>query len=49
MEPFELLKFRTMSVDTDDAPHREYIRSIMDTSERTSGEQPVQAQRATTR
>jgi lipopolysaccharide/colanic/teichoic acid biosynthesis glycosyltransferase len=33
MEPFELLKFRTMRIDTDDAPHREYVRSIMDTSE----------------
>jgi exopolysaccharide biosynthesis polyprenyl glycosylphosphotransferase len=33
MEPFELLKFRTMLVDTDDAPHREYVRSIMDTGE----------------
>ena len=31
-EPFELLKFRTMRADTDDAPHREYVRSIMDTS-----------------
>lgn len=27
---FTLLKFRTMTVDTDDAPHREYIRAIMD-------------------
>ena len=33
MKPFELLKFRTMEVDTDDAPHREYMRSIMDTSQ----------------
>jgi exopolysaccharide biosynthesis polyprenyl glycosylphosphotransferase len=33
MEPFELLKFRTMRTDTDDAPHREYVRSIMDTLE----------------
>lgn len=33
MEPFELLKFRTMRADTDDAPHREYVRSIMSTSE----------------
>ena len=31
MEPFQLLKFRTMRIDTDDAPHREYVRSIMDT------------------
>ena len=30
MKPFELLKFRTMAVDTDDGPHREYVRSIMD-------------------
>ncbi len=33
MEPFELLKFRTMYIDTDDAPHREYVRTIMDTLE----------------
>ena len=33
METFELFKFRTMRADTDDAPHREYVRSIMDTSE----------------
>jgi exopolysaccharide biosynthesis polyprenyl glycosylphosphotransferase len=33
MKPFELLKFRTMQVDTDEAPHREYVRSIMDVSE----------------
>jgi exopolysaccharide biosynthesis polyprenyl glycosylphosphotransferase len=32
MRPFQLLKFRTMVVDTDDAPHREYMRSIMDAS-----------------
>jgi exopolysaccharide biosynthesis polyprenyl glycosylphosphotransferase len=31
MEPFTLLKFRTMVVDADDAPHREYVESIMDT------------------
>jgi lipopolysaccharide/colanic/teichoic acid biosynthesis glycosyltransferase len=29
---FTLLKFRTMTVDTDDAAHREYLRGIMDTS-----------------
>jgi lipopolysaccharide/colanic/teichoic acid biosynthesis glycosyltransferase len=29
MREFTLLKFRTMSVDTDDAPHREYIKQIM--------------------
>ena len=28
--PFTMLKFRTMKVDTDAAPHREYIRGIMD-------------------
>lgn len=33
MKPFELLKFRTMNVDTDDSPHREYVRSIMDVSQ----------------
>ena len=33
MKPFELLKFRTMEVDTDDRPHREYVRSIMDTGQ----------------
>lgn len=27
--PFTLLKFRTMAVGADDAPHREYIRQIM--------------------
>jgi exopolysaccharide biosynthesis polyprenyl glycosylphosphotransferase len=26
---FTLFKFRTMSVETDDAPHREYVRQIM--------------------
>ena len=30
MEPFTLLKFRTMSQDADDAPHREYLAQIMD-------------------
>ena len=30
MRPFEVLKFRTMVVDADDAPHREYVASIMD-------------------
>lgn len=33
MQPFELLKFRTMRVDADEAPHREYVESIMDTSQ----------------
>jgi exopolysaccharide biosynthesis polyprenyl glycosylphosphotransferase len=33
MRTFELLKFRTMQIDTDDAPHREYVQSIMDTAE----------------
>ena len=28
--PFEMLKFRTMHVDTDAAVHREYIRQTMD-------------------
>jgi exopolysaccharide biosynthesis polyprenyl glycosylphosphotransferase len=28
--PFTLLEFRTMRVDTDAAPHREYVRGIMD-------------------
>ena len=28
--PFTVLKFRTMFADTDDAPHRDYIRKIMD-------------------
>jgi lipopolysaccharide/colanic/teichoic acid biosynthesis glycosyltransferase len=28
--PFEMLKFRTMVVDTDSAVHREYIRQTMD-------------------
>ena len=28
--PFQMLKFRTMYVDTDDAAHRDYIRSTMD-------------------
>ena len=27
--PFTLLKFRTMAVGADDAPHREYVRQIM--------------------
>jgi exopolysaccharide biosynthesis polyprenyl glycosylphosphotransferase len=33
MRPFTLLKFRTMVVETDDAPHRDYMQAIMDTSE----------------
>jgi exopolysaccharide biosynthesis polyprenyl glycosylphosphotransferase len=33
MRSFTLLKFRTMAVETDDAPHRAYMRAIMDTSE----------------
>ena len=33
MQPFTLLKFRTMVVETDDAPHRDYMQAIMDTSE----------------
>lgn len=31
MRPFTVLKFRTMVVDADDAPHRAYVKSIMDT------------------
>jgi lipopolysaccharide/colanic/teichoic acid biosynthesis glycosyltransferase len=27
---FTLLKFRTMQVDTDDGPHRDFVRDIMD-------------------
>ena len=30
MRPFDLLKFRTMVVDADDEPHREYVQTIMD-------------------
>jgi len=33
---FTLLKFRTMAADTDDAPHREYVRQIM-----TAGASPT--------
>lgn len=33
MKPFQLLKFRTMRVDTDEGPHRAYVGTIMDTSE----------------
>jgi exopolysaccharide biosynthesis polyprenyl glycosylphosphotransferase len=29
MREFTLMKFRTMKVETDDAPHREYIASVM--------------------
>ena len=29
MRPFMLLKFRTMAANTDDAPHRDYIKAIM--------------------
>jgi exopolysaccharide biosynthesis polyprenyl glycosylphosphotransferase len=32
MRPFTVLKFRTMAADTDDATHREYIRSTMSSS-----------------
>lgn len=28
-KPFDILKFRTMYVDCDDAPHREYIRQLL--------------------
>ena len=31
-KPFTVLKFRTMAVGTDEAPHREYVRGIMDTA-----------------
>jgi lipopolysaccharide/colanic/teichoic acid biosynthesis glycosyltransferase len=31
-KPFTMLKFRTMAYGTDDAPHREYVRRIMDSS-----------------
>ena len=37
MKAFELLKFRTMRVDTDAEPHRAYVESIMDTSEAPNG------------
>jgi exopolysaccharide biosynthesis polyprenyl glycosylphosphotransferase len=30
MKPFTLLKFRTMTEDADDAPHRNYVAGIMD-------------------
>jgi exopolysaccharide biosynthesis polyprenyl glycosylphosphotransferase len=30
--PFTLLKFRTMAADTDDAPHRDYLKAIMTTT-----------------
>jgi exopolysaccharide biosynthesis polyprenyl glycosylphosphotransferase len=33
-QPFSIWKFRTMAVDTDDGPHREYIRSAMDVRSR---------------
>jgi exopolysaccharide biosynthesis polyprenyl glycosylphosphotransferase len=36
MEPFTVYKFRTMRVDTDPEPHREYLQSIM-----TSGAVPL--------
>jgi lipopolysaccharide/colanic/teichoic acid biosynthesis glycosyltransferase len=32
MQPFTVLKFRTMRVDTDDAAHREYIKQTMSAS-----------------
>ena len=28
-QPFDLLKFRTMYVDSDEAPHREYVRRLL--------------------
>ena len=31
-KPFRVLKFRTMAHGTDEAPHREYVRRIMDTA-----------------
>lgn len=33
MRRFEMLKFRTMRNDTDAAPHREYVQTIMDTKQ----------------
>jgi exopolysaccharide biosynthesis polyprenyl glycosylphosphotransferase len=30
MEPFSMLKFRTMTVDTDQSLHREYVKTVMD-------------------
>jgi exopolysaccharide biosynthesis polyprenyl glycosylphosphotransferase len=36
MTSFELLKFRTMRVDADEAPHRAYVETIMDTSQAPS-------------
>ena len=31
-KPFTAYKFRTMKVDTDEAAHRDYVRSVMDAS-----------------
>ena len=33
MRRFELLKFRTMRIETDEAPHRDYVQTIMDTKQ----------------
>jgi exopolysaccharide biosynthesis polyprenyl glycosylphosphotransferase len=35
MEPFSMLKFRTMRVDTDDAAHRDYIATTMSSKAET--------------
>jgi exopolysaccharide biosynthesis polyprenyl glycosylphosphotransferase len=50
MQSFTLLKFRTMAVETDDAPHRDYVRAIMDTSEapRKNGLYKLERPEATT-
>jgi exopolysaccharide biosynthesis polyprenyl glycosylphosphotransferase len=32
MREFTFLKFRTMKVDTDEAPHRDYIKQVMDST-----------------
>jgi exopolysaccharide biosynthesis polyprenyl glycosylphosphotransferase len=37
MEEFTALKFRTMRTDTDDAPHRDYIRRTMDAGATPNG------------
>jgi exopolysaccharide biosynthesis polyprenyl glycosylphosphotransferase len=36
-KPFEVFKFRTMLTDTDDRPHREYLREIMHSSALPAG------------
>jgi exopolysaccharide biosynthesis polyprenyl glycosylphosphotransferase len=46
MREFTLLKFRTMVADADEAPHRAYVREIMDTGAAPNGSKLYKLERA---